>query len=216
MNQSAFYIPIHTIVTDFQLRESLDAEWIEHLAEVFDELPPLLVTHDRVLLDGHHRLAAALCLGLTEVLARTVPADDPVARTETAALANHHGLRHTLKERRAIADRLLRDAPEFSDRRIARAAGMSPTTIGTRRRALAAVQLHSSKSPGHPGVQLDTAPVQLDAEAVTSQADPVQMDTAETDRKRASLGRLRIWAVLWRLVSGIRRRWRTRNGRSAT
>jgi hypothetical protein len=143
------------------VRDRLDERWVAHLMEVHDRWPPILLTDEGLVLDGCHRVEAARRLGRTTILAVVSSASTQLGCFIEAARANAgHGLRLTRAERSAVAKRLLVEAGGLSDRRIARIAGVSPTTVGTYRRQL------GERVPDQPAnepnaVQLDTAGVQL-------------------------------------------------------
>jgi hypothetical protein len=101
------------------------------LAELVGHSPPIVV-HRRTMrvIDGMHRVAAAKLLGMASVTARFFEGTEAVA-FELAVRANvTHGLPLTLAERRAAAAQLIRTHTNWSDRRIAAAAGLSPKTVG--------------------------------------------------------------------------------------
>ena len=116
----------------------IDDDWVGQLMELGGDWPPILVTKDLHVVDGHHRVVAARRLRKRTIAVEELSElDGAAALVEAAATANaFHGLPLTRADRRCIVDRLLQLAPEWSDRRIAAAAGVSPTTVGTRRRAM--------------------------------------------------------------------------------
>lgn len=115
----------------------IDEEWVRHLVDTPDRWPPILISRDGHVIDGHHRVVAARRLGLASVQARRLDADDDVSMLEAAIAANSvHGLPLTRADRRMLVDRLLLAVPTRSDRRIAATVGVSPTTVGNRRRLL--------------------------------------------------------------------------------
>lgn len=117
----------------------VDPEHVALLVEVLDLCPPLLAHRDtgRVL-DGHHRAAAASALGRSVVPVHWVDRDEPEL-LEVALKANTaHGLPLTSAQRRDGTDRLLGLRPDWSNRRIADAAGVSEATVRRWRQAATA------------------------------------------------------------------------------
>lgn len=123
-------------------------DWVKVLADT-GELDPVLVTHDGRLVDGRHRLEAAVARGEEQLAVIEVDVDDELEALVASARANaHRGLPMTTTERRALVTELLIRAPEWADRRIAAVAGVSPTTVGAVRRASG---VHSGQRVGRDG-----------------------------------------------------------------
>ena len=114
----------------------VDPEWVQRLVAAGpDAWPPLLVDHAGRIADGWHRLAAAQAIGRdTLPVLVFCPAND-AEFLEAAALANQHGQPLSSAQQKSAALRLLALDPQMSDRRIARAVGVSPTSVGTWRKA---------------------------------------------------------------------------------
>jgi hypothetical protein len=134
---------LSTVVVNPELQprtEGLDTAHVKALEEGVVDWPPLVVV-DRsgvlVLIDGFHRMAAAQNLGLTEVLVEVadMPTDGDL-RGLAFAFNAVHGRPLTLTDRRTEAARLLRLAPQTSDREIGRRCGLSQPTIAKVRSAL--------------------------------------------------------------------------------
>lgn len=87
---------------------------------------PIDVTASGVVLDGRHRYAIATSLGLAEVPVRQVETDDEISYMIRAALLRRH---LTTAQRKALAAQLLVQAPERSDRQVARDVGLSHPTV---------------------------------------------------------------------------------------
>lgn len=106
------------------------AEHIRMLADVSAELPPIIV-HRRSMrvLDGAHRLRAAQLRGQQEIAVRFFDGDD----NDAFVLAVHanvaHGMPLSLADRKAAAARIVASHPHWSDRMIAKAAGLSAATV---------------------------------------------------------------------------------------
>ena len=111
--------------------DARDESYIRTLAERFDDLPPIVVHGDTlVIIDGVHRVLAAGRLGRTRILAAIFVGTEDEARVEAVQLNIVHGKPLTLHERESAAGHFLRSHPEWSDRRVAEICGLSPKTIG--------------------------------------------------------------------------------------
>jgi hypothetical protein len=85
-------------------------------------------------IDGMHRLRSAESRGETHIAVRFFDGDDESAFLHGVAENVRHGLPLSLAERKAAADRIIRAYPHWSDRAVARAAGISDKTVGALRR----------------------------------------------------------------------------------
>jgi hypothetical protein len=122
-------------------RAGVDLEHVEALAEVVDRWPPLLVhCPSRRLIDGQHRLAAARRVGVESLPVAWWHGEPELLFGIAVGRNATHGLTLNRAERRAAVEVLLRTDPTSSDRAIARCCAVSPTTVGTVRRALTARQ----------------------------------------------------------------------------
>jgi ParB-like nuclease domain len=112
---------------------------IQTLAEVGAPLPPILVHRSTMrVIDGLHRVKAALCRGADTIEARFFDGDEGEAFVLAVASNIAHGLPLSLADRKAAAARIIVLYPEWSDRRVAATAGLSDKTVGTMRRRLGA------------------------------------------------------------------------------
>jgi hypothetical protein len=116
------------------LRE-LNLAHVRMLVGVLDACPPVVVQAGTLrVVDGHMRIAAAELQGRTRVPVQWVQGDD-AELVELAATANsRHGLPLTAAERKTTAHHLLVVVPGWSNRRIARACGISEATVRRSRR----------------------------------------------------------------------------------
>lgn len=102
------------------------------LAESGAELPPILVhAASRRIIDGMHRVRAAVLQGCGEIRARFCggDSDDSFVLAVEANIA--HGLPLSLAERTAAATRIVRSHPYWSDGMIATVAGLSDKTVAS-------------------------------------------------------------------------------------
>ncbi|MGO1051477.1 ParB/RepB/Spo0J family partition protein [Crossiella sp. CA198] len=136
-------LPVRLVAVSALRAESMSprqaGENIEHvrlLADSTAELPPILVHRSSMrVIDGMHRLLAAVARGRGEVEACFFdgPERDAFVLAVRANIA--HGLPLSAADRSAAAGRILRSHPEWSDRLIAKVAGLSPGTVaGIRQR----------------------------------------------------------------------------------
>ena len=107
----------------------LNVAHVAALAEVSDGWPPIVVTEDNMLVDGHHRVAAAEQLGLDHIAAVVFKGSRADAYVEAVRSNISHGMPLTLSERRRAGVQILAVHPTWSDRRIAGCCGLSAKTI---------------------------------------------------------------------------------------
>ncbi|MEC3956851.1 ParB N-terminal domain-containing protein [Nocardia sp. CDC153] len=113
----------------------VNAEHARLLAQVATELPPILVHRPTMqVVDGMHRVTAARARGADTIAARLFDGevDDLFAMAVRANVA--HGMALTLAERKSAVLGLLASHPDWSDRLIAAATGLSNKTVGAIRR----------------------------------------------------------------------------------
>lgn len=130
------WVPIDSLAITFPLR--LDGENVAHtriLAELGEDLPPIIVRRcDMQVIDGMHRVRAAILRGQERIRARFFEGDEQEAFLLAVRVNITHGLPLTLADRAAAAKRLIRLNPWWSDRAIASFTGLSPKTVGAIRR----------------------------------------------------------------------------------
>ncbi|MHB8466465.1 MAG: hypothetical protein ACYDH6_23125 [Acidimicrobiales bacterium] len=127
----------------------IDPGHVQALKELAGRWPPIVIASaERTVVDGLHRVHAALALGLTRLPCVFFAGDEDDAYAEFVRCNTAHGLPLTFQEREAAAGRLLRSHAEWSDRRIASICALSPGTVA-RVRAVRA-------RPTAAGEQLDT------------------------------------------------------------
>lgn len=120
-------------------REWLDDKHVRALLEVIDQLPPIIVHEgSRTVIDGIHRLEAHRRASRTTIQVIFFSGDDMEALALAIRANVGHGKPLTLSEREAAAATLLGRCPERSNRWIARVCGLSHSTVGAVRKAVAA------------------------------------------------------------------------------
>ncbi|MFH8404006.1 ParB/RepB/Spo0J family partition protein [Streptomyces sp. NPDC018019] len=108
---------------------------VNFLAEFEGTLPPILVHRDTLqVIDGEHRVLAARQRGDEKILVHFFDGSEGDAFVRGVRANITHGLPLTLADRSAAAHRLLSLFPDWSDRAVARTAGISATTVGAIRR----------------------------------------------------------------------------------
>ena len=109
-------------------------EHVELLATV-RELPPILVQRSTMrVIDGMHRVRAALLRGEETISVLWFDGNDSEAFLRAVDANIKHGLPLSLADREAAAGRILVRHPQWSDRTVAAATGLSHTTVGAIRR----------------------------------------------------------------------------------
>jgi hypothetical protein len=114
---------------------SLDRDHVAALALLRGSWPPILIDRDRVVIDGAHRLQAAILCGLEDLACEVFDGTPEDAFVEFVSRNTHHGLPLTLHERRAAASRIIGSREQWSDRRIAEVCGVAPGTVASLRKA---------------------------------------------------------------------------------
>lgn len=105
------------------------------LAETDAPLPPILVHRGTMrVIDGMHRLRAAVLRGETQIAARLFDGTVEAAFVLAVQANVTHGLPLSLADREAAAQRILRSHPHWSDRAVATAAGLAAKTVASIRK----------------------------------------------------------------------------------
>ncbi|HJQ02925.1 MAG TPA: ParB/RepB/Spo0J family partition protein [Jatrophihabitans sp.] len=100
------------------------------LAESDSELPPIVVHRTTMrVIDGMHRVRAALLRGEETITARLFDGTDEAAFVEAVEANVRHGLPLSLSDREAATARIIASHPLWSDRRIASISGISAKTV---------------------------------------------------------------------------------------
>lgn len=124
-------IRIDSLVVDHSPRSGGEnSEHIRLLAESGTPLPPIIVhLSEMAVIDGVHRVRAALLNGREEIEARLVDCDGNAAFVLAVRANINHGLPLSQHDRVAAAERILANEPHWSDRAVAAAAGLSDKTV---------------------------------------------------------------------------------------
>lgn len=115
----------------------LDGESDDHvqLLTEADDLPPIIVHRATMrVIDGMHRLRAAMLLGRNKIAVEFEDGDNRDVFVSAVLRNNSHGLPLSLADRRAATTRLIGSHPDWSNRCIGSVVGLSATTVGTLRR----------------------------------------------------------------------------------
>jgi ParB-like chromosome segregation protein Spo0J len=137
-------VPVTDLVLSNWLRvKGEDIKHVRALAEVEDELPPIVVHQATMrVIDGMHRVRAAMLSGVASIEALLFDGAEDEAFLLAVRLNVAHGLPLSRADRVAAAVRIIRSSPQWSDRAIARAAGLSDKTVASlRRRARASAEI---------------------------------------------------------------------------
>ncbi|OII69365.1 MULTISPECIES: ParB N-terminal domain-containing protein [unclassified Streptomyces] len=138
-------VPVELLRTGFSPRvDGEDADHIRILAENADNLPPILVHRESMMvIDGAHRLRVSELLGSDHIAARFFDGDQADARLLAVAANIAHGRPLSTADRSAAAMRIFAAHPQWSDRAVAAVAGLSPKKIARLRKELALPQSDS-------------------------------------------------------------------------
>ncbi|HEU5160908.1 MAG TPA: ParB/RepB/Spo0J family partition protein [Streptosporangiaceae bacterium] len=124
-------VPISSLLpADSPRLLGIDEEHIRRLAEMETTLPPILVHRDTMrVIDGMHRLRAAILTGKREIQVEFFDGSEEEAFIQAVRANIVHGLPLTLADRRAAASRILSTHPHLSDRAIGSYTGLSDKTV---------------------------------------------------------------------------------------
>jgi ParB-like nuclease domain len=129
-----------------------DDKHVRLLAEAGDTLPPIIVHRPTMrVIDGTHRVRAALLNGRNMIRARVLDCDDAVAFVLAVQANVTHGLPLSRSDRAAAARRIIANHPEWSDRAVAAATALSDKTVSRIRRRSTAETPQSNMRLGRDG-----------------------------------------------------------------
>lgn len=122
-------------------------EHVEALAAAESPLPPIVVHRPSMrVIDGRHRVRAAMRRGQHTIAARLFDGGEAEAFVLAVRLNVAHGLPLALADRKRAAERIIESYPLWSDRRVASVTGTSPGTVAeVRKRISGGRQVVSSR-----------------------------------------------------------------------
>lgn len=136
------------VVSDSPRLNGVDEAHARRLADVYHSLPPILVhTPSMRVIDGMHRVRAAVILGLETIDAQFFDGSDDEAFIQSVARNIADGLLLSPADRSAAVRRILTGFPAMSDPSIAVYTGLDTGTVSEVRRRAAA----RSSELGHSG-----------------------------------------------------------------
>jgi ParB-like chromosome segregation protein Spo0J len=146
-------IPIANLALTNWLRvKGEDIDHVRVLAELEDKLPPIVVHRATTrVIDGMHRVRAAMLRGAAHIDAVLFEGTEHDAFLLAVQLNAVHGLPLSRADRVAAAVRIMYSSPQWSDRAIARAAGLSDKTVASIRRQATAEIPHLPDRIGRDG-----------------------------------------------------------------
>lgn len=107
-----------------------DLDYVRMLAQVEENLPPIVVHRSTMrVIDGMHRIGAALLRGKDRIDVRFVDLPDEELFLLAVRLNAGHGLPLSPADRRAAAARILVSHPHWSDRAVAAVTGLAARTV---------------------------------------------------------------------------------------
>lgn len=134
-------------------RQSGESEdHVRMLAESEGQLPPIVVHGQSMrVIDGLHRVRAAITRGEERIEAKIYHGTDDDAFVLAVRMNIAHGLPLSRTDRTAAAVRIIGSHPQWSDRMIAKAVGLSAGTIAKVRRHSTAQNVQSTTRVGKDG-----------------------------------------------------------------
>lgn len=163
--------------------DGVNEDHVAMLADLDEELPPILVHRgSMVVIDGVHRVRAALARGDGRIQAVYSGGDDVDALILAVRLNTRHGLPLSRRDRQAAVLRLIAVCPDWSDRRIAAAAGVSHMTVGAVRRRSTGEIVQSNVRIGKDGRARMRDPSAARAQAAAMLADRPNASLREVAR----------------------------------
>jgi len=128
---AATMVCVKSVVIDGSPRSApVNPDHVRLLAESMDALPPVIVHRPSMrVIDGVHRVEAALLSGRDEIAAQLINCDDNQAFLLAVKANTTHGLPLSRAERTAAAVRIILQNAQWSDRAVAATVGLSAKTI---------------------------------------------------------------------------------------
>jgi ParB-like chromosome segregation protein Spo0J len=136
--QPAVRIDVNVLtLADSPRLSGINLEHVESLAATQNPVPPIIVHRPTMrVIDGGHRLKAAMLRGDETIVVRFFDGSDADAFVLAVKLNVAHGLPLALADRKRAAERIVRSHPEWSDRRVSAVTGLSPGTVADVRKRL--------------------------------------------------------------------------------
>ncbi len=129
-----------------------DQEHVRTLAESGEGLPPIIVHRPTMrVIDGAHRVRAALLKGRSVIDARLLDCDEAAAFVLAVKANVTHGLPLSQADRAAAAARIIMTHPQWSDRAVAAATALSDKTVSRIRARSTAEASQSNARLGRDG-----------------------------------------------------------------
>lgn len=124
-------VPIESVVFDPDAypRVSQDDDVVRRYRDSLDELPPITIDENNVLVDGYHRMTAHRAEGLTEIEAERVELNGTDVLVEAARMNATHGHQLDRDEKKALAKRWYDDEVIETQAEIARILAVSEGTV---------------------------------------------------------------------------------------
>jgi transposase-like protein len=135
LSSAVVNVPLNRLIlSDSPRLLGVDAAHTQVIAEVESSLPPILVHRETMqVIDGMHRVRAAIMKGQTVITARFFDGDEEEAFLLAVKANIEHGLPLSLTDRKAAAMRIIGSHSHWSDRAIAEATSLSAKTIASLR-----------------------------------------------------------------------------------
>jgi ParB-like chromosome segregation protein Spo0J len=163
-------VQIASLVIENSIRQGGEnPDHIRLLAEAADNLPPIIVHRSTMrIIDGVHRVRAALLNGNNKIRARLLDCDERVAFVLAVKANVAHGLPLSQSDRALAAARVIRSHPQWSDRAVAVATGLSDKTVSRIRDRSSSETTQSDSRRGQDGRvrPLNSGPMRQQAAAM--------------------------------------------------
>lgn len=201
-SRQAFIEVSRLVVVDSPRTAGEDHDHVRMLAQSPGDLPPILVHAATMrVIDGAHRVRAAVLRGERRVEAIMYDGDEEDIFVLAVRMNTHHGLPLHRGDRVRAANRILEAHPDWSDRMIASVVGLATKTVGSLRRRSTANGAQSNTRVGRDGRSrpLDGSAGRLRAIEVLAQrpdasvrdvacAAGISVSTAQDVRRRVRAG----------------------------
>ncbi|MEU6409356.1 ParB N-terminal domain-containing protein [Microbispora sp. NPDC046933] len=187
-------VPVRDLTSSLSPRKQReDPAHVRLLAETDRVFDPLLVHRPTMrVIDGMHRLRAAVLKGRSEIAVRFFEGSEADAFVLSVRLNVGHGLPLTLDERKEAARRIITSHPHWSDRVVAESTGLSAKTVAGVRRRLGGPGQHEYSRVGRDGRSRPLSSVEGRRSAAALLAANSEISLRELSRKTGlSVGTVR-------------------------